>query len=37
MFARYHLGVTEGAALTDGMSGVDPATVKMKILNLPMP
>jgi len=37
MLARYHLGVTSGAALTAGMSGAMPAKVIENITNLPMP
>ncbi|MGR3983854.1 MAG: fibronectin type III domain-containing protein, partial [Gammaproteobacteria bacterium] len=37
MLARYYLGVTEGEALTAGMSDISPATVKMNIMNLPQP
>jgi len=37
MLARYHLGVTSGAALTAGMSSAMPAKVIENITNLPMP
>ncbi|MGR3983855.1 MAG: fibronectin type III domain-containing protein [Gammaproteobacteria bacterium] len=37
MLARYYLGVTEGEALTAGMSDTPHATVKENIENLPQP